>query len=395
MHNLIKIKIFRILLWITYPICLISLYPLIRLKGKKISSLFFFLDRYAIGGAQRVHIDILESVKDKQKTVYFTRKSENDKLKNTFYNIPNTECHDIHFWCDNLLIRLFSVHYFSFFINKHRKAIVLSSNSTFFYDMLPFLKVGVVKIELLHNFSYGKKGMEYFGLANYKYLDKRLVIDAITFQNIIQQYDKYKVAQQYQQRVKLIEFGVDIPLNIIKKPTPPLNILYAGRGTSQKRIWLLNKIAEHFISSRAPVEFTFAGSMESELSSIVKKNCKVLNEIGDRAIMNQLFTKAHVIILTSSFEGFPVVIKEGMSYGCIPIVTALPGNKLHLKHLSNALLIEDINEEDRVVKNAIDNIQLLLTKPELVRQLSTHAYDYAKANFGKQSFISEYKNLLA
>ena len=75
MHNLTKIKLFSILLWIVYPFALLLLYPFALLKRKKHSSLFFFYDRYAIGGAQRVYLDILESVKDTPKTVYFTRYS--------------------------------------------------------------------------------------------------------------------------------------------------------------------------------------------------------------------------------------------------------------------------------------------------------------------------------
>ena len=182
MHNLTKIKLFRTFLWIVYPLALLFVYPFVLFKRKKRSSLFFFYDRYAIGGAQRVYLDILESVKDIPKTVYFTRYSPDDKLKQRFYSFPSTECHDIHFWCDNLLFRLFTVHYFSFYLNRHKQSRVLGSNSTFFYDMLPFLSKDINKIELLHNFSYGKKGMEFFGLANHYWINRRMVIDEITKQ---------------------------------------------------------------------------------------------------------------------------------------------------------------------------------------------------------------------
>ncbi|MET0244398.1 MAG: hypothetical protein ABW174_13055, partial [Flavitalea sp.] len=175
MHNLTKIKIFRCLLWITYPVAVILLYPFAMMRKKNKSHLFFLFDRYAIGGAQKIHLDILKSVEDVPKQVYFTRHSPNDRLKDAFYSIPNTISADIHFWCDNLLFRLFSVHYFAFYINRHERAHVLSSNSTFFYDMLPFLHSEVHKTEPLHNFSYGKKGMEFFGLANHKLLDTRIV----------------------------------------------------------------------------------------------------------------------------------------------------------------------------------------------------------------------------
>jgi L-malate glycosyltransferase len=394
MHNLTKIRLFRTLLWFVFPLALIFVFPFAIVKRKKRSSLFFLFDRYAIGGAQKVYLDILESVSDVHKTVYFTRQSGNDALKQQFYSLPNTECHDIHFWCDNLLIRLFYVHYFSFYVNRHNYAKVLGSNSTFFYDLLPFLRKNIRKIELLHNFSFGKRGMEFFGLANYRFLDDRMVIDSTTKNNIIDQYKSYGIPQSFNERIHVVEYGVSIP-NVSDKPqVPPLKILYAGRGSYQKRIWLLNNIVEHFIANNAPVQFTFAGSMGAELSDVVRLKCDVRGEIGDQIVMQKLFRDHHVIVLTSAFEGFPVVVKEGMANGCVPIVTALPGNKIHLKHLFNALLMEHIEDEKKVVAEGIKNIELLLSEPDLLKQLSKNAYGYAQKKFGKQEFLTAYRTLL-
>ena len=377
-----------------YPLALVLVYPFALFKRKKRSSIFFFLDRYAIGGAQRVYLDILESINDTQKTVYFTRKSPDDKLKEHFYSLSFTECRDIHFWCDNLLFRLFTVHYYSFYLNRYAGAKVLGSNSTFFYDLLPFLNKNIIKIELLHNFSYGKKGMEFFGLANHHYIDQRMVIDNYTKENIINQYKLFGVPLTYYDKVHTVEYGVHIPKPVAKPFVPPLKILYAGRGTIQKRVWLLNKIAEHFIANHSPVEFTFAGSMRDELTETVIQNCIVTGEIGNQQEMYDLFASHHAIILTSSFEGFPVVVKEGMAFGCVPVVTALPGNKIHLEHLFNALLIEHFEDEDNVIQEGIRNIELLLSQPGLLKTLSQNAYHYAQKKFGKQEFLTAYRKLL-
>jgi glycosyltransferase involved in cell wall biosynthesis len=296
-------------------------------------------------------------------------------------------------WCDNLLFRLFAVHFFAFYLNRHQGAKVLSSNSTFFYDTLPFLSKRIKKIELLHNFSHDKRGMEYFGLANYRYLDHRMVIDAFTYENIATQYRKYNVDNKYLNRVMIAEYGVNIPQRIQKPATPPLKILYAGRGTHQKRVWLICKIASYFFSKKMPVEFTFAGPLDNELTDEVKKQSNVPGEVHPDK-MNGLFSSHHVILLTSAFEGFPVVIKQGMAHGCIPVVTALPANKMHLKHLDNALLIESPEDEEMVVRNGISNIELLLDQPQLVESLSSNAYDYASEHFTKVAFMKVYRNLL-
>src|SRR5690242_10052243 len=125
MHNLTKIKWFRIASRITYIPALLFIYPFALLKKKNNTGLFFFLDRYSIGGAQRIHLDILESVEDVPKRVYFTRKSVNQSLKDAFFSVPNTVSKDIHFGCDNIFFRLFTVHYYAFYLNRHKQATVL------------------------------------------------------------------------------------------------------------------------------------------------------------------------------------------------------------------------------------------------------------------------------
>lgn len=391
MHNLTKIKLFRILLLLSYPIALIFVYPLVLFRRKSNDQYFFFFDRYVIGGAQKVHIDLLNAIPNIHKQVYFTRFSPDNKLKEIFYAIPGTTCKDIHFWCDNLLIRLLTVHYYCFYINSHSQPLVFSSNSTFFYDMLFFLRKKVVTVELLHNFSYGKNGMEFFGLANHKYLNHRLTVDTATHHNIIQQYKEYNVPAEYNNRLLTIEPGVIVPAMLEKDYTLPLKILYAGRGTPQKRIYLLNAVAEACIKSSIQAKFHFAGTMDSELSDYVKEHAVMHGEISNPASMAKLYSESHVLLMTSAFEGFPMLIKEGMAWGCIPVVTALEGNKTHLAQGVNSLLMEQPEDEQAVVDTAITHIKNLIENPEELKRLSNNSYNYAREKFDVQVFKEKYR----
>ncbi|MFI5155194.1 MAG: glycosyltransferase family 4 protein [Chitinophagales bacterium] len=386
---------FRLLLWLTFIPSLVMIYPFVLFKKKNRSHLFFFFDRYSIGGAQRVHLDILDTVRDLPKQVYFTRKSLNKKLKDAFYLFPNTENRDIHFWCDNLLFRLFSVHYFAHYLNRHTHATLLGANSTFFYDMLPFLKKKIFSIELLHNFTYGNNGMEFFGLANYKWLDRRMVIDGFTKNNIRNQYIESKIDDAWYERVELVEFGVDVPTELTKDYSSPLKIIYSGRGGPQKRIWLIDRVASYFIKTRLPVSFYFVGPVENELSELVKSGSIVYGEISDRQELNRIYADGQVLLMTSAYEGFPVVIKETMAYGCVPLVTALEGNKTHLTEGRNALLIEEILDEENLIAIAKEKIQFLLNQHSELERLSRNAYDYAKRHFTKTFFYKKYKDLLS
>ena len=394
MHNLTKIKLFRIVCWMVYPIALVVIYPFVLFQKKKETNLFFFFDRYVIGGAQRIHLDILHAIEEKFKYVFFTRKSDNDALKNSFYHIPNTKSADIHIWCDYLLLRPFTVHYYAFVLNRQNNPHVFGSNSTFFYDLLPFLKKTTKKTELLHNFTHGKNGMEYFGLANHQLLTNRIIYDSFTHSNIKLQYKKYNIPQAFEDKLLFIEPGVDIPEYEPKRHSLPLKILYAGRGGDQKRIPLLNAIAETCINNKWEVEFHFAGTMIEELTPFIKSNAVIHGAISNKEDMNALYKLAHVILMTSAYEGFPMLIKESMSFGCVPVVTALEGNKMHLKDDQNALLINDIENHESVIQQGIEKLQLLIRDASRYNDLSDHAYEYARNNFSKQKFIADYRKLL-
>jgi len=391
MHNLTKIKLFRILLSCTYPLALIFVYPFALLKKKNSTPFFFFLDRYSIGGAQRIHIDVLASIADIHKQLYFTRLSVDKNLKDVFYATQNADIKDIHIWCDNLLLRLFTVHFYAFYVNRHKKAHVFSSNSTFFYDMLPFLGKHVIKTELLHNFTHGNNGMEFFGLANVKYLNYRVVYDNFTLANIKKQYAEYGVEPAMLERIRFIEPGVYIPPPSLKKFQYPLKVLYAGRGGPQKRIPLMDMIADHLLHESDKLEFHFAGPMTDELSEYVKQHSIYHGHISKQEDMYALYDQCHIILMTSAYEGFPMLIKEGMACGCIPVVTDLVGNKTHLVHMQNGLLIDDFENGEAVVKNGIANLQMLRDDLELTKSLSTRAYQYACDHFNREKFLEAYR----
>ena len=394
MHNLTKIKLFRIACRITYFPSLILIYPFVIFIKKNKTGLFFFFDRYSIGGAQRIHLDILESVADISKQVYFTRKSVDKTLKEAFFSSTNSVCKDIHFWCDNIFFRLFTVHYYALYLNRHNNARVLSANSTFFYDLLPFLNKRVTTIELLHNFTFGKQGMEFFGLANHRRLTHRFVYDTYTLDNIRKQYETYKISLAFLNRIVFFEPGVKVPLTIQKDYSFPLKILYAGRGGPQKRIFLLNRVAEYCVQQNWPIVFHFAGTAIDELSDVIKHNAVLHGNISSTDKMNELYLQSHAILMTSAYEGFPMLIKESMACGCVPIVTALEGNKMHLNHERNALLIDAVEDEEKVVLEGIERIRSLVENPELLKTLSVQAHAYALKHFDRNKFLQECRKLL-
>src|SRR6185503_5067893 len=127
MHNLTKIKWFRIILGIAYPFAWLFIRPFAVYSKKKATAFVFFFDRYSLGGAQKVHLDILSVLENTDKQVYFTRRSPDNAMKDHFFALRNTITKDIHASCDNLFLRVFTVHYYAFLLNKHTPKIIFGS----------------------------------------------------------------------------------------------------------------------------------------------------------------------------------------------------------------------------------------------------------------------------
>lgn len=395
MQIVTKTRLFRLVLWALYLPALLFVWPLARARAKSAGRLFFFFDRWVIGGSQRVFLDILESVGDLAKEVRFTRRPADDGFREAFEAVPNSLVRDVHRWTHSLLFRPFAVHFYAFYVNRHPGACAFGSNSAFYYAMLPFLRRRVRKVDLLHNFMNVPTGFQFYSLANCRRLDVRVVVDSNTRENIRRQYADHGVAPRYFERVTMIEPAVEIPPPFEKAPPPPLRVLYAGRGGVQKRAWLVDRIARHFMDAGAAIEFHFAGTMEADLSAATVRRAHMHGEVRSSEAMRDLYARCHVILLTSAWEGFPMVVKEGMAAGCVPLVTALPSYAMHLRDGENALFIDAVDDEDAVVRLGIERLARLAADPALVARLARSARGYAAQNFGKAHFLHAYRALLA
>ena len=140
-----------------------------------------------------------------------------------------------------------------------------------------------------------------------------------------------RTAPELTPRILEIPYGVEIPDGLPPRRSGPLRLAYAGRlEHDQKRALDLLRIADALdargvsyhltILGDGPERDTFreaatrsnrAGTIE--LAGVVPPD-RVLEEVAE----------TDVLLLCSRFEGLPLALLEGMSRGCIPVVTDLP-----------------------------------------------------------------------
>ncbi len=98
----------------------------------------------------------------------------------------------------------------------------------------------------------------------------------------------------------------------------------------------------------------------------------------NRKELDKVYAEMHFICLPSSSEGFPKVIAEAMSFGCIPIVTDISCIGQYVKEELNGFLLSDNSENeirkklDQISGNTKDQLSEISRKAIEVSKLFTY-----------------------
>jgi glycosyltransferase involved in cell wall biosynthesis len=387
----IKRRIEQILM---YPFVLYGKYKVPAEMSLMEFDLFFFFPGYAIGGAEIVNSDIVACFPDKKIGIFFTKKSENNQMLSHF-TFPNTFLFDISKWTDN------KKKYWQSFIWRGICSSLINSQSTtpvvfngqcnFAYKLSPWIKKNIRQVELIHMCV---RPFNLITIPFVQFYHARIMITKDVMAKFKKLYKKFGVPDKYAARIQLINNKIDLPLvkPTTKLKTGVLKIFYAGRGGPQKRIGLIVKIATHLIEINAPLEFHFAGDFRNELPSNLPSSI-IYHGILSRNEMKRFLDDKDILIMTSLFEGFPLIIMEAMSKGIVPVTTAVDGIVDHIISGYNGLLINEENEE-KIVEKGIKKIQTLYKDTTLLKQLSQSAIDYAYNNFNSRTFEKNYRKVI-
>lgn len=349
-------------------------------KIEDIDILFIF-GACGMGGAERVHLDIVSIAKRYRIKVIFTKKSTDQHFLSRYRQITNVI--DISTYTQNILARWIGAGYFQKMIENSSVKLVFSSLSGLLYDSLIDIKsCNTAFVELFHAFD---GNIEYYSLDSVAKIDKRIVIDSATKIRLKQLYDKYHIQSALKNNIKYISNGVFVP-NLAKKKNTSnlLSILFVGRDAYVKRVHLVCQIAKKYEEAK----FTLVGIDDRQLST---KNLAIAGKVIDAS---SFYKEADILLITSSSEGFPMVVMEAMAYGVVPICTNVGGLDMHIKNDYNGFLVDEKNENE-IVNEFIKIISIFDFDREKLCTLSKNAYIYAKENFGIEKFNTSYKKLFS
>ena len=138
-------------------------------------------------------------------------------------------------------------------------------------------------------------------------------------------------------------------------------ILYVGRvAFSQKKVHRILEFWRELYSSHPDWKLQIVGDGDD------LPRCKRLATkwklprvefVGATSNVQQYYRKARILVLTSDFEGTPMVVPEAQAYGCVPVVYhSYAGASLHIKDGENGFLIPPFN-----TKAFVDRLSYLMS----------------------------------
>lgn len=210
--------------------------------------------------------------------------------------------------------------------------------------------------------------------------------------NIVLLSDRYKK--------ELKEIAQDYPdgyIHAIGNPTPfsPIvytekntkTLLFVGRMENQNKhpdrvIKIWQRIYNHFPEWKLIMVGDGPSRKELEIAS------KKLTRIEFKGFVNPecYYKSADIVLLTSDYEGFPMVLIESMLYGCVPIAfNSFPS-------------IYDLIKDDRQlvtpfsIESYVDKLSRLMSDKKLLLQLRADGYSIAQ-EFAIAKIADKWENL--
>ena len=342
--------------------------------------LIFIIPYHIIGGAERVHINIIKTLRSKP-IVIFPNLCDVDSCKE-FDEIAY--CVKI----NSVRRRKFTIIALNI-LSTMFKIKIFGCNTAYFYEVVAKLKNKSHNIDLTHSFIYDDAGMEIMSLPVVNYLDKRIVINQKTYSDYKKLYQKHFINSDLLSKFKIIENGVEIQNfnnEWLKSRFQNFTIGYVGRNSAEKR-------PELFLELSSDVPCVNAIVIGDDFSNFKYSFPLVSYYEGNSnpETIRELFKNISLLIVPSLHEGFPLVIMEAMELGIPVIATDVGSIFQHVINGKNGFLAEvDAVEFKKFAASKIIDIS---NNHQLYSYLAVNARKHAEENFSIMRFFDNYKQV--
>jgi len=171
-------------------------------------------------------------------------------------------------------------------------------------------------------------------------------------------------------------------------------VLFVSRDSEEKRPLLFIEITKMCHDLKLPFKFIMIGEFE-KYKNTVRDNVKILGKILDKRILNEFYSKAHFVMLTSLFEGLPLVLLEGLSHGAIPLTTNVGEIPSYINEdLQTGFLINNSTDESKLIDEFISKLKSIDKDRNILTTFSECGQKIVRIHFSKETFQHKYKSLI-
>ncbi len=354
---------------------------------------FFFFPFYHTGGAEKVHALVSQATGNSNCVIFFTRKSYDNNFYKDFEQ-SGCDIRDISAFTGSKFLYPINLIYrgiISEYINTQKmKPVVFNGQCNFGYKISPWINAGIPQIELIHSFNT----FSWIRLPFLPFISRTVMISKLRIEDHLKQFRKIDVPISFYNKIEYIVNGIPLPEKQKEKDyNGKLQVLYVGRGTEEKRVHIVAKMAEKAHQQKLPVDFVFMGDVKNAIPKTLLNHCKLIGHLTDPLKIDEVYWKSHIVIITSNTEGFPLAIEEGMARGCAVMATTVGDIPVHVKNIENGLLFSSVDNEATIVDEGVEFIALLCNNKKPLQEICMRNRKYAIEHFGIEAFNKRYQQL--
>ncbi|CAG0943594.1 Alpha-maltose-1-phosphate synthase [Candidatus Brocadiaceae bacterium] len=347
-------------------------------------SILFIVPWLTFGGAEKVNLEIMEALKKENWNIFIvTTKASRHEWENLFKKYSD------HIWhIDNIPQKLHSYIFLSM-IRKAGIKVTFISNSFTGYLAIPHISQYSKIVDLVHAEGGPEDdgGSAKFSSTFDQYITKRIVISE-RLENIY--VNEYKIEQS---KIKVIRNGIDVAetINETKEAVFPTafnsildksrKVVWVGRMSEEKQPLEVIKLAK-----KMPNYYFIIvgdGDMYSQVAGEAEniENVILLGQLENN-VSRKIIASSDILIMTSRYEGVPIVILEAMALSKPVVATDVGAINEMVQTNINGYLVELIDMPAYIEKAYNNKIEL-----------GENGLEIVEAKFSKSLMQEEYLKL--
>jgi glycosyltransferase involved in cell wall biosynthesis len=352
-------------------------------KGRTI----FLLPYVHTGGAEQVHADIVAAVEDQQPLIVISGFSTDRALASTFKShgtlleLPRSLHHP--FYRRRTRQRLAAL------ANTQQDPVVFGALSTTFFELLEHLRPEVRTYYLQHAFLYQPEGnaQHKSWLRHFSRVDGYIFVSG----HAKAEYERFLFANNIprSQFGKLMFISNAVQRFGSVQEHERTGLLFVGRPSPEKRLDLFLDLCTR-LENAAPGHFRFTDVGADKVPG--NAHVQFLGRINDPQALSDIYQQHDLLALTSTREGFPLVIMEAMAHGLVVLST--PVGDVPERLNADCTVVTSSIEESVVLQEMTRTIIELDNDRVRLLRMKACALQKARADFAPEAFREHYRALL-